>query len=192
MKLSAALLTIVGAQAFAPTRHGARVSTTRSFGLVDPSMFHDLPHQVDTLRETLSTIILSDLDAAGDAVSTASDAVSAVAPDALSADAVSAVAPDAAVSAVADTAADAAADTTYAAASTSTTGPFGFLTLPIESLLQIIHSILVAVGLSSNSWGISIIFMTLTIKLLTFPLTKTQLESTNKMQVSTLYTAANY
>jgi YidC/Oxa1 family membrane protein insertase len=78
-------------------------------------------------------------------------------------------------------AADAVAD---AAAQGSGNGWFGFLTGPTEGLIQIIHSTLVAVGLDSNAWGISIIGMTLVIKLLTFPLTKTQLESTNKMQVS--------
>ena len=62
-------------------------------------------------------------------------------------------------------------------------GWFGFLTLPIEFLLQLIHSTLANVGLSSNAWGVSIIGMTVVIKLLTFPLTKSQLESTNKMQV---------
>lgn len=62
-------------------------------------------------------------------------------------------------------------------------GWFGFLTGPIEGLLQIIHSSLVAVGLNNDAWGVSIIAMTLVIKLATFPLTKSQLESTNKMQV---------
>ena len=62
-------------------------------------------------------------------------------------------------------------------------GWFGFLTLPIESLLQILHGGLKSVGIP-NAWGTSIIVMTLVIKALTFPLTKGQLESTNKMQVS--------
>ena len=70
-----------------------------------------------------------------------------------------------------------------AAAAGSGNGWFGFLEAPIESLLQLCHSSLVAMGLTENSWGISILLMTTTIKLLTFPLTKTQLESTNKMQV---------
>jgi len=61
-------------------------------------------------------------------------------------------------------------------------GWFGILTGPTESLLQLIHSALVGVGVDQNSWGVSIIAMTVIIKLLTFPLTKTQLESTNKMQ----------
>lgn len=62
-------------------------------------------------------------------------------------------------------------------------GWFGFLTEPTIFLLQLIHSLLVAVGMSADAWGVSIIVMTLFIKVVTFPLTKTQLESTNKMQV---------
>ena len=62
-------------------------------------------------------------------------------------------------------------------------GWFGFLTGPTMAFLQLIHTGLVGVGLNSNSWGVSIIVLTLTIKLLTFPLTKQQLESTQKMQV---------
>jgi YidC/Oxa1 family membrane protein insertase len=61
-------------------------------------------------------------------------------------------------------------------------GWFGFLTGPIMFLLQLIHAGLVAVGLTANAWGVSIIAITLLIKAVTFPLTKTQLESTNKMQ----------
>jgi len=62
-------------------------------------------------------------------------------------------------------------------------GWFGFLEGPIESLLTLIHSGFTAVGLEANSWGLSIIIMTTTIKLLTYPLTSTQLKSTAKMQV---------
>jgi len=62
-------------------------------------------------------------------------------------------------------------------------GWFGFLTAPIEFLLQAIHAAFVTVGMSADAWGVSIIAMTLIIKLATYPLTKTQLESTNKMQV---------
>jgi YidC/Oxa1 family membrane protein insertase len=61
-------------------------------------------------------------------------------------------------------------------------GWFGFLVGPIAGLLVIIHGALEAAGLSANAWGISIIVLTLTIKALTFPLTKTQLEGTSKMQ----------
>jgi YidC/Oxa1 family membrane protein insertase len=81
---------------------------------------------------------------------------------------------------------DAATD---AAAQGTDNGWFGILTGPIESLLQLIHSALVGVGFSDNAWGVSIIAMTIIIKLLTFPLTKTQLESTNKMQVSSVFVA---
>ncbi|KAL7569257.1 hypothetical protein ACA910_016809 [Epithemia clementina (nom. ined.)] len=61
-------------------------------------------------------------------------------------------------------------------------GWFGFLTGPIEGLLDFIHTACGAVGLDANGWGISIIILTLLIKVLTFPLTKSQLESTSKMQ----------
>ncbi|KAI2499722.1 60Kd inner membrane protein [Fragilaria crotonensis] len=77
----------------------------------------------------------------------------------------------------------AAADSVVdAAAAGSGNGWFGFLEAPIEALLQICHNALVSMGLTENSWGISILLMTTLIKFLTFPLTKTQLESTNKMQ----------
>ena len=74
-----------------------------------------------------------------------------------------------------------------ASSSSQGNGFFGFLTGPIEGLLQTIHSLLVAVGVSENAWGESILGMTLVIKLLTYPLTKSQLESTNKMQVSVFF-----
>jgi len=67
-------------------------------------------------------------------------------------------------------------------AATTNNGWFGFLTGPIMSFLELIHTGLNSVGLKNNSWGISIIVLTLTIKLGTYPLTKTQLESTQKMQ----------
>ncbi|CAJ1909269.1 unnamed protein product [Cylindrotheca closterium] len=82
-------------------------------------------------------------------------------------------------------AADAVADVGGAAADAaaqSSNGWFGFLTGPIKGLLEVIHTGLVNVGVKENAWGITIISMTLIIKALTFPLTKTQLESTNKMQ----------
>jgi YidC/Oxa1 family membrane protein insertase len=95
------------------------------------------------------------------------------------ADALESVDVDAATTAAA--AATSSADA--AAEASSNPGWFGFLTGPIEGLLQIIHSVLVTVGVSSDAWGVSIIMMTVIIKILTFPLTKTQLESTNKMQM---------
>lgn len=70
---------------------------------------------------------------------------------------------------------------TDAAAAAADNGWFGFLTLPIEALLQFIHSLIAATG-TTNAWGVTIIVLTVLIKVVTFPLTKTQLESTNKMQ----------
>jgi len=84
--------------------------------------------------------------------------------------------------AVSTAAADVVTDVAPAADAASQNGWFGFLTGPTEGLLQIIHNVLVGVGVNENAWGITIIAITLFIKLLTFPLTKTQLESTNKMQ----------
>jgi YidC/Oxa1 family membrane protein insertase len=89
-----------------------------------------------------------------------------------------------AAASAADAASDAAASTADAAAAAANNpGWFGFLTGPIEGLLQIIHGALVGLGASADAWGVSIIMMTVIIKVLTFPLTKTQLESTNKMQL---------
>jgi YidC/Oxa1 family membrane protein insertase len=68
-----------------------------------------------------------------------------------------------------------------AAAPVEDNGWFGFLTIPIMGLLQVIHTGVSSVA-GSNSWGISIIVLTILIKALTFPLTKTQLESTTRMQ----------
>lgn len=149
MKLSLAFSLLAGAQAFAPAQFGGRVGTARSFG-VDPSVFHDLPNHVDTLKDAFSSLSLAD----------AMDAVTNVPAD---------------VAVVADAAGD-----TVAAASSN--GWFGFLVTPIEGLLEFFHAALVSMGLTANSWGLSILFITVAIKLLTFPLTKTQLESTNKMQ----------
>ena len=74
-------------------------------------------------------------------------------------------------------------DAVVEAAADSGNGWFGFLTGPIEGLLYLIHSGFQAAGLQANTWGISIVLLTVLIKVATFPLTKTQLESTNKMQV---------
>ena len=74
--------------------------------------------------------------------------------------------------------------TDAAAAAGTDNGWFGFLAGPIEFLLQVIHKALVGVGMPANAWGISIVAMTVVIKILTYPLTKSQLESTSKMQVS--------
>lgn len=143
------------ADAFAPPTSIFR--PTSKLSAVDPSSFHDLPQHVDSLHHFFSSITLADLDV--DAVSSAAAPV------------VTDAAPDAAM----------AAD---AAAAGQQNGWFGFLTLPIESLLKFIHVALTSMGVSANAWGVSIIAMTVVIKALTFPLTKSQLESTNKMQVS--------
>lgn len=88
---------------------------------------------------------------------------------------------DAAAKAIAESPAAAAA-----AAADGGNGWFGFLTLPIEYLLQAIHGLLATSAISSNAWGVSIIVMTVMIKAATYPLTRSQLESTNKMQVSSI------
>lgn len=146
--VSALLLTISGAaDAFAPVgRLGAAAATSgtaRSFGL-DPSSFQDLHQHVDSFRDALTSLTLSDVD----------------------------VDPSAVVDAA-----------TEGASTAAKSGWFGFLTAPIEGLLVLIHSSMVAMGMTSNAWGLSIILLTLVVKAVTFPLTKTQLESTNKMQV---------
>ena len=64
-------------------------------------------------------------------------------------------------------------------------GWFGFLTLPIEYSLRAIHGALATSAIGTNAWGVSIIVMTVVIKAATYPLTRSQLESTNKMQVRT-------
>lgn len=122
--------------------------------MIDPSSMQDLPQHVDTLHQFFSSLTLADMDV--DAMSSALDAAPISGGD----------------TAVVDAAAEAA---------NNNGGWFGFLTLPIESLLQILHGGLKSVGIP-NAWGTSIIVMTLVIKALTFPLTKGQLESTNKMQ----------
>lgn len=156
MKSQVLILALVSsvADAFAPPTSIFR--PTSKLSAVDPSTLHDLPQHVDSLHHFFSSITLADLDV--DAVSSAAAPVVDAAPDA-------AMAADA------------------AAAAGQQNGWFGFLTLPIESLLKFIHVALVSMGIT-NAWGVSIISMTVVIKALTFPLTKSQLESTNKMQVS--------
>ena len=139
-----------------PTSSSTTSSSSKLSLTTDPSLLlHDVPQHVDTLQHFFSSLTLADMDV--DAMSSALD--------------------------VAPSGPDAAAAVTSAAADTTNGGWFGFLTLPIESLLQFLHGTLSGVGLG-NAWGVSIIMMTMVIKLATFPLTKKQLESTNKMQVS--------
>ena len=80
-------------------------------------------------------------------------------------------------------AADAAAAAATDVAANPGKGPLGVLTAPIEGLIKLIHGLISSTGVE-NSWGLSIVAMTLIIKVVTYPLTKGQLESTNKMQVS--------
>lgn len=131
---------------------------------VDPSLFHDLPSHISSLH----SFLVSDeaISAMTDSVTSAAVSVSAVT-DAATAAAVNA--------------APAAADAADAVAKTDN-GWFGFLAVPIEYLLGVIHSLLNMVGFTENTWGVSIIFMTVVIKILTYPLTRSQLESTAKMQ----------
>jgi YidC/Oxa1 family membrane protein insertase len=86
-----------------------------------------------------------------------------------------------AIEAVEDFVTDVFTDSATEAAKESDAGWFGFLTGPIKLLLVGIHGLIASFG-GSNSWGISIVFLTILIKVLTFPLNKSQLESTNKMQ----------
>jgi len=155
--LSLALLGHAGrtTDAFAPVGFSgaSRQSTARSFSPMDPSNLHDIPNQIQSIQHAFSTLSIADLGTAG----------------AVAADVVQSVDPSGAVGEVAEVA--------------SKNGWFGFLTAPTMQFLQLIHTGLMSVGLDSNSWGVSIIVLTLSIKLLTFPLTKAQLESTQKMQL---------
>lgn len=146
------------AVAFAPPVF-LRLRPASKLSAVDSSSLHDLPGHVDSLHHFFSSITLVNFDV---------DALTAAAP-AVPLDTVPA--PDAAAAAV-------------DAASTANQGNgwFGFLTMPIEGLLKFIHIALTSVGMSADAWGVSIIAMTVVIKALTFPLTKSQLESTNRMQ----------
>jgi YidC/Oxa1 family membrane protein insertase len=158
MRLVTLLLVLTAnVSAFVPA---ALRGVTQSKIIIRPSALSfgiDPSHFVDTIQQFASSSMLLSDAAAVDVVSNAVDVVTNSA------------------AAVVDTAATATtvAPTDY--------GWFGFLTIPIEGVLQIIHNVIASTG-SGNSWGVSIIVLTLLIKALTFPLTKTQLESTNKMQ----------
>lgn len=154
--LSLAILGQVGrTTAFAPVGFsGASMqSTARFFSPIDSSNLHEIPNQIQSLHDAFSTLNIADLDSAG--------AIASVAQS---------VDPSGAIGEVATEAAK------------SNNGWFGFLTVPTMAFLQLIHTGLMSVGLDNNSWGVSIIVLTLSIKLLTFPLTKAQLGSTQKMQ----------
>jgi len=180
MKLAAATVfaLIQQSSAFAPTaftqsKSNAFTTSTQRSVIVDPSILADAHQHVDTLSNVFSSMMtLSDGDAVADVVDAVADVVA-------SAPAVVDTAPVVQSAAVA---APAAGDVAAVANAADDNGWFGFLEGPIESLLQIIHSSLVSVGLSENSWGVSIIAMTTLIKVLTYPLTAQQLTSTSKMQ----------
>lgn len=149
-------------QAFVPSPSFTKPTLTGgALSAVDPSMFHDLPQHIDSMQTAFSSLMISDEE-----ITAAATAVADVA--------------NSAASVAADTA-TATSDAAVAAADGN--GWFGFLVGPIEGLLQIVHSVLVAVGIDANAWGVSIVALTLVIKALTYPLTKAQLESTTKMQM---------
>lgn len=142
------------AAGFAPPMSFRSISKLSAF---DPASLHDLPHHIDSVDHFFSSLTLAELG---------TDAISGVA-----APAAPVVPLD--LSPVTDVA---------AADAQQGNGWFGFLALPIETLLKFIHIALTSMGMSADAWGVSIIAMTVVIKALTFPLTKSQLESTNKMQ----------
>lgn len=74
------------------------------------------------------------------------------------------------------------AEVVEAAADPQKGGFFGFLEGPIEASLCFVHDALVALGLSANAWGLTIIAITIVIKLVTYPLNAQQIESTAQMQ----------
>ena len=150
-------LLLAGVQAFAPVRPNLQY-TTRAEPL------RDIP---SCLLDAFSSFTLADaVEGTTDVVTGVSDAASDVV---------------AGVSGAASDVMDVAGDVVDAVP-TQDNGWFGFLTGPIEGVLEFIHTASVSLGLDANAWGISIIVLTLMIKVLTFPLTKSQLESTSKMQ----------
>ncbi|GMI46361.1 hypothetical protein TrCOL_g393 [Triparma columacea] len=87
------------------------------------------------------------------------------------------------ISSIILSAADEAAVVAEEAAKGSGNGWFGFLTGPVESLLQFIHTFMVdTLHLTDGAWGWSIVLLTVLIKVATYPLSYTQIESTAKMQ----------
>lgn len=150
-------LSDVNVDAFAPSKlvnTAVKSSTARAFSPMDPTSFQELPHHVQSIQDFMSTLSVADVDVGAGIEQVATQVATTVDP------------------ATAEVATEAA----------KSNGWFGFLTGPTQAFLEIIHSVLVGVGVNSNAWGISIIALTLSIKLLTFPLTKKQLESTQKMQ----------
>jgi len=182
-----ASLLMANASAFTPlaftTKHHA---STRQAAMVDPSMFHDAHQHIDSLHSILSSMTIADAtDALVDSVTSTTPDVSAAVADTVTpaVDVVAQAAPGVVDAVASSTAvADPAAVDAVAEVAKNDNGWFGFLEGPIESLLKIIHAGLEGTGMSSNTWGVSIILMTILIKIGTYPLTASQLESTNKMQ----------
>jgi YidC/Oxa1 family membrane protein insertase len=179
MNLVSTLLLVGTAHAFLPSAQrpisicNLQHSKTSLSLAIDPSHFVDAIQQFTSATSMLLSDAVDTETIAG-AAAAVSDTANSIG------SAAAAVVVDTAT-AVADTA-TAVADTASAAADAPPDyGWFGFLTVPIEGLLQIIHSLIAGTG-TANAWGVSIIALTLLIKVVTFPLTKTQLESTNKMQ----------
>lgn len=127
---------------------------TRSLSPIDVHNIQDIPNHIQSIQDAMTTISIADLDPTG-------------------------VVTDVAVQSAPNSA---AGEIATQAAKTTDNGWFGFLTGPTMGFLELIHAGLRSVGMDSNSWGVSIIILTITIKLLTYPLTKSQLESTQKMQ----------
>jgi len=173
MKTSIACLVIAVAStryvdAFAPTAFGRpsalsaprSSSSSSSLKMADPVSFIDaLSSNVDS--HAIFSSFTSLADELGDVVQSAADAAVATGADVV-------------------TAVDGVVDP--AAVADPGNGWFGFLAGPIELVLEAIHNALVGVGVSANAWGVSILIVTVIVKLLTFPLTKAQMESTMKMQ----------
>lgn len=175
MKYSFAVATLLALQvqdavAFAPSSI-LKVPLTQRSAIVDPSIFADVHQHVDSIASMFSSLSLADGSGLPDGAVVAglagvSDAA-VVADGSILADGARVV-----------SAAGAAAEITK-----NDNGWFGFLEAPIEFLLQGIHTSLVGVGMNANAWGLTILTMTTVIKLATYPLTKQQLGSTQKMQV---------
>ena len=172
INLVSTLLLVGTAHAFLPSaqrpisRCNLQHSKTSLSFAIDPSHFVDAIQQFTSATSMLLSDAVDTETIAG-AAAAVSDTANSIG--------------SSAAAVVVDTA-TAVADTASAAADAPPDyGWFGFLTVPIEGLLQIIHSLIAGTG-TANAWGVSIIALTLLIKLITFPLTKTQLESTNKMQ----------
>lgn len=173
MRLSIAFAVVAApAAAFAPSAFTRKSGHSGQFSsqlgmAVDPSSLHDAFASTSHFISDISNVVDAITAAEGGAVSQASDAISSGVVDNVAASVGTAAAP--AVNAAAEAAQD--------------NGWFGFLTAPIEGLLGIIHGVLVSMGMDQDAWGVSIVAMTVFIKILTYPLTRQQLESTNKMQM---------